>query len=499
MYALDVQNNTWKTLGGDAMGYHADFTQLGDRCYVTLVDNGLHKWWHGDTSWESALPHCSDKGGTPTTLTGTLTFTNGSATVTGSGTNFTGELWQGAWIRKDSSDDYYEVKTIQSNTSLTLMESYGGTTGSSSSAQKAPQLGQMPLFLKVFKGKLWTACDLTSDRFWSRLYWSVTGDPENWSGMGSGYLDVGDAAGKEIITGLGSLDDYLFVFKDFSYYVYRWTGDLDEPVVLVRTFNHGCISHRTIQQVENGLIYLSGGSLRFTNGNDDVDISGSLKEFFETNISSARSFNYFSLGSYDNKYPWAIVDDFRHTYSLFLPDTNGPGWALHYDYLKKQWIGMDHYHNAGHGCLVYGGEALPEFVFADMSPSNQLKKFNTYGDDTTTGYLESATFYSGYPNKKLKIYWVEFGFHPTGGDVQTNVVFNYRKDFGKIDASKDQVYFLKYTVVDRFDRPYIVDVHRFPVNDECRFFSWYLTEQAMGQDDFGIVYWVICYDILESS
>ena len=23
---------------------------------------------------------------------------------------------------------------------------------------------------------------------------------------------------------------YLFIFKDFSYFVYRWTGDLDEPI-----------------------------------------------------------------------------------------------------------------------------------------------------------------------------------------------------------------------------------------------------------------------------
>ena len=62
-------------------------------------------------------------------LTGTLTATNGSATVTGSGTTFTTQLAFGDFITL--SGVQYKVQTITSNTSLTLSTNYAGTTSSS--------------------------------------------------------------------------------------------------------------------------------------------------------------------------------------------------------------------------------------------------------------------------------------------------------------------------------------------------------------------------------
>lgn len=68
------------------------------------------------------------------TLTGTLTFTNGSATVTGSGTAFTTELRLGDWIRLstdvDTTSGWRRVSAIASDTSLTLSAVYAATGGS---------------------------------------------------------------------------------------------------------------------------------------------------------------------------------------------------------------------------------------------------------------------------------------------------------------------------------------------------------------------------------
>jgi hypothetical protein len=71
-----------------------------------------------------------------TSLTGTLSFTNNSSTVTGSGTKFTEELIPGHYIKPDSaSESYYApVESIESDTSLTLSEPYGGSTTSGSSS-----------------------------------------------------------------------------------------------------------------------------------------------------------------------------------------------------------------------------------------------------------------------------------------------------------------------------------------------------------------------------
>jgi hypothetical protein len=70
-----------------------------------------------------------------TALTGTVTFTNGSLAVTGSGTSFTTQIVVGQYIKKtaDSETDYVQVSSIQSNTALTLVSTYPGTTGGAAS------------------------------------------------------------------------------------------------------------------------------------------------------------------------------------------------------------------------------------------------------------------------------------------------------------------------------------------------------------------------------
>ena len=55
-------------------------------------------------------------------LTGTVTFTSGSATVTGSGTDFDGELASGSFIKPSAGTRWYRVYSIGSDTSLTLEE-----------------------------------------------------------------------------------------------------------------------------------------------------------------------------------------------------------------------------------------------------------------------------------------------------------------------------------------------------------------------------------------
>lgn len=71
-----------------------------------------------------------------TTLTGgtNITFTASSTTVTGTGTAFTTQIKTGDFIKKsaDSETNYTEVASIESDTSLTLMTAYAGTTSTTS-------------------------------------------------------------------------------------------------------------------------------------------------------------------------------------------------------------------------------------------------------------------------------------------------------------------------------------------------------------------------------
>ena len=65
----------------------------------------------------------------PIYSTGTATFTNGSATVTGSGTTWVAGM-VGAWIRRASDSTPYRITARASNTSITITPAYAGTTGS---------------------------------------------------------------------------------------------------------------------------------------------------------------------------------------------------------------------------------------------------------------------------------------------------------------------------------------------------------------------------------
>jgi hypothetical protein len=70
-----------------------------------------------------------------TTLTGTVTFTNGSTTVTGSGTSFTTQIKMGQYVKKsaDSETLYAQVSYVVSATQLILDTNYTGTTGGATS------------------------------------------------------------------------------------------------------------------------------------------------------------------------------------------------------------------------------------------------------------------------------------------------------------------------------------------------------------------------------
>jgi hypothetical protein len=72
--------------------------------------------------------------------TGTITITNGSTAVTGSGTLWTGNAVAGeALLAPDGKA--YEILTVNSNTSITLASGYGGTTASGQSYAILPSQG----------------------------------------------------------------------------------------------------------------------------------------------------------------------------------------------------------------------------------------------------------------------------------------------------------------------------------------------------------------------
>lgn len=82
-------------------------------------------------------------------VTGTVTLTNGSPTVTGAGTTFNYDM-VGRWIQATApvgDGQWYQIKTFNSATSLTLDNNYTGVTA----ASLAYTIGEMPLLSEDYQ------------------------------------------------------------------------------------------------------------------------------------------------------------------------------------------------------------------------------------------------------------------------------------------------------------------------------------------------------------
>src|SRR3990167_1310708 len=147
-----LSSGAWTSIDtGRATNYHTDFESYSTRdiMYFANGADDIMKWVDG---WSSAV-RIKDKGGTATAITGTLTFTDDSIIVTGAATAFTTELAVGDYIRKSSTEEYFEVNSITSDTVLRLRYVYEGTTGAGAlgGSQKAPNTTINGRYLKIWQ------------------------------------------------------------------------------------------------------------------------------------------------------------------------------------------------------------------------------------------------------------------------------------------------------------------------------------------------------------
>lgn len=108
----------------------------------------------------------------------------------------------------------------------------------------------------------------------SRIYWSDLKTTSSWTS--TNFIDISKDDGQQI-TGLHVLSDRLVVFKERSIYNVFFTGDVDIPFILPgggkSNSNVGCVAPFSIQEVENGLVFLSLDGFYYYDGNNSYKIS----------------------------------------------------------------------------------------------------------------------------------------------------------------------------------------------------------------------------------
>lgn len=137
-------------------------------------------------------------------------------------------------------------------------------------------------FVKQFNNYLFLAnVQVDGTRHASRIYWSNLKDDTTWTA--TDFIEISKDDGQEI-TGLKVLADRLVVYKARAIYNIFYTGDADIPFILPGGGKSasavGCTAPYSIQEVENGHVFLSYDGLYYYDGNNARKISDKINTTF---------------------------------------------------------------------------------------------------------------------------------------------------------------------------------------------------------------------------
>jgi hypothetical protein len=132
-------NGSVLAIGADAAtGYSPDQSSYIDGTGNLLIDDDGRLETHSTVTTDEGSFRDDFSGSSLTTaLTGTVTFTNASTAISGSGTAFTTELKAGDYIKKsaESETNYVRISYIVDDTNLVLESNYAGTTAATTSVK----------------------------------------------------------------------------------------------------------------------------------------------------------------------------------------------------------------------------------------------------------------------------------------------------------------------------------------------------------------------------
>lgn len=220
--------------------------------------------------------------------TGTITATNGSATVTGSSTvwNTSTNAEAGEYIKLPDGK-WYKITAIASDTSLTIELAYQGSTLAgqtytispwgevqgklNSSTSPSALVRPTPQFIENHNDRIWTL-DGNTLRF-SVLDTSVTEEQFNdWDTSNNAGAIIIPSGDGDSGTGLYSLNNSLYVFQRRA--IWRLYGNSPANFELRNVTNEiGMLDRRTLVEWNDILIFLSDQGVQFFDGSNLRNVS----------------------------------------------------------------------------------------------------------------------------------------------------------------------------------------------------------------------------------
>lgn len=105
----------------------------------------------------------------------------------------------------------------------------------------------------------------------SRILWCNLKDDLTW--LSTSFIDISKDDGQQIV-GIIVLGDRLVVFKERSIHVVTFTGDADVPFTVDKTDSSvGTVGQHSMQEIENGIVFLSYDGFYYFDGSNSYKIS----------------------------------------------------------------------------------------------------------------------------------------------------------------------------------------------------------------------------------
>ena len=206
---------------------------------------------------------------------------------------------------------------------------YDGTSAADISNDLATNGVTTANFIKLFNNYLFIAnVTVSGVRQQSRIYWSNLKSTTTWTS--TDFIDIAKDDGQDI-TGLRVLSDRLVVFKRRSIYNVFFTGDSDVPFILPgggkANSAVGCVAPWSIQEIDNGLIFLSHDGFYYYDGSNSVKISDKIT----TTILS------LNVGRFDQAVSLTQKDKNRYWCSLPSSGVSTNDTVLVWDWSLNAW------------------------------------------------------------------------------------------------------------------------------------------------------------------
>ena len=319
---------------------------------------------------------------------GCVSVTNGSTTVTGIGTRWTGSM-AARWLDVAGADRAYEINEVTADGTLTLTEPYGGTTDPFASYAIRPGLDER-----------------------REITWSESGFPEAWPTANSRILQEDPGAGE--LTGLMLMRSWLYILAEYRVYRLSYNQDPATDGVVVTASMSGCVNNRCWVIIDGLAYMLSYVGIHAFAGNSDDNISADIQDLFEGSPSGKWRINWDA-----QKFFHAVHDPGEQVIRWFvaLSGSYTPHHAICYHYRRKAFWIEEYPYPVGCSALglsngrpqAYLGTDAKRFVASGIGTLDGIDKTTgtTRGTVTSSGpnwFVDStATFPGGAPDYPVQI------------------------------------------------------------------------------------------------